>query len=35
MTTYDPHGEVAWDDAHHHFTGLLLRDRQRRDVSQS
>jgi rhamnulokinase len=35
MTTYDPQGGDAWDDAHHHLIGLLLRDRQRRDVSQS
>ena len=35
MTTYDPHPEDAWDDAHHHFTGLVLRHRQRRNVSQS
>jgi rhamnulokinase len=34
MTTYQPQGGDAWDDAYQHLKGLLRRDRQRRDVSQ-
>ena len=35
ITTYQPQRGDAWDDAYQHLTGLLRRDRQRRDVSQS
>ena len=35
MTTYQSQGGDAWDDAYQHLKGLLRRDRQRRDVSQS
>ena len=34
MTTHQPQGGDAWDDAYQHLNGLLRRDRQRRGVSQ-